>query len=290
MPTVWRNGALHVNGGEGFIIDTRVASAGFDAEVNTALGYIQRTATGADLLQNLLLQMRGSGSKIAIVKGNGNSCASGGAALTKLAKALCHNQGDKGKAVADAMRRCGHTDDWEWLAPLISTTPAYTIQGTPETTGCGVAVLPIDIERWCDGTRPFGYPQSNADIETIKLVLLVILKDGALAGDGAGSKVVWNPAKVSATNTNGVLLHRPPAVGLAHELLHAWYNLVGQQLGVDNGHFSTVLFEYMCVGLGPWTGAGVNENSIRSEWANVLPHVPMTDAPNRVNPARRDLY
>lgn len=57
---------------------------------------------------------------------------------------------------------------------------------------------------------------------------------------------------------------RPPAIGLGHELVHAWYAVQGKQ--PDLSDTNIVLTEMACVGLGPWQRNGISDNGIRSQW------------------------
>jgi hypothetical protein len=81
---------------------------------------------------------------------------------------------------------------------------------------------------------------------------------------------------------------RPPAVGLAHELVHAFYVAQGKQPGHMDSGYSTTLTELICVGLGPFTDNPVSENTIRAAWPPA--NVPQDDILNNVNVERRDPY
>ena len=63
---------------------------------------------------------------------------------------------------------------------------------------------------------------------------------------------------------------RAKSIGLAHELVHAYYNVSGLQMGIDNGDASTAIYEYMCIGLGPWNTEPISENQIRAGWQGVV--------------------
>lgn len=55
---------------------------------------------------------------------------------------------------------------------------------------------------------------------------------------------------------------RPSAIGLAHEMVHAYYSVHGLQPSRENA----VLDDLLCIGLGPWKGIEICENRIREEW------------------------
>jgi len=87
---------------------------------------------------------------------------------------------------------------------------------------------------------------------------------------------------------------RPPGVGLAHELIHAYWSVRGEQLGWTVDTDTTVLFEHKCVGIGHWDsrlGPRMCENQIRDEWfGNTARLFNMSDRVNRSRPSRRAFY
>jgi hypothetical protein len=51
-----------------------------------------------------------------------------------------------------------------------------------------------------------------------------------------------------------------------------------------------VLFEFKCVGLGPWNEHNLSENGLRAQWPQVIAHVGQDDANNRRIPGKRIRY
>jgi hypothetical protein len=87
----------------------------------------------------------------------------------------------------------------------------------------------------------------------------------AKGGGGCGSAVFWNPL-VKAIPGIG---ERPPFIGLAHELIHAWHNALGT---MKNGYDDE---ESFTVGLGAYMNPGANgitENMIRLEHGVPIRH------------------
>ncbi|MDF5988481.1 M91 family zinc metallopeptidase [Pseudomonas aeruginosa] len=134
--------------------------------------------------------------------------------------------------------------------------------------------------------QPLPHRLSDAQQNHARLATIVALKDVSPPSAGCSAHVRWNP-----TATNPLNRIRPPAIGLAHELLHAYYSCRGAQPGYDDNHYSTVLFEYRCVGLGPWDEAPLSENALRKEWwSYACQQVPGSDPENRKAIGKRISY
>jgi len=89
-------------------------------------------------------------------------------------------------------------------------------------------------------------------------------------GTGAGSKVSFDPTRQKSC-WGDVLIERPPAIGLAHELIHAWRNAVGLRLyKVKNDNPACPDDEVMTVGMPPYSYEYFSENLIRAKWAERL--------------------
>lgn len=101
--------------------------------------------------------------------------------------------------------------------------------------------------------------------------LRVYLYDFLSRGTGESCYVVFNHKRDNLSDRHKRYLpsshnweHRPPAVALAHELIHAWRVMTGQ-----------VLFEYgweeeaMTVGLPPFGNMPLSENRVRVEWGGL---------------------
>ena len=59
---------------------------------------------------------------------------------------------------------------------------------------------------------------------------------------------------------------------------------------LDNKTPTTVLFEYRCVGLGPWANADISENKVREQWNAAFLAFDPTDDRNRKMPGPRAYY
>lgn len=169
-----------------------------------------------------------------------------------------------------ALNRGGKQRKWDWFANELNSVPRLRIQGVPSSTPGNYGVLPSDIDRWMSGDRPLlsGF-QSEDDRADIKnAIQIVIHRLGQhFSGSGAHNSVCWNPGKSLSKLTTGRTVYRTPAIGLAHELVHAYHNALGTQLAwsEDATHETGPLFEFLCVGIGPFKGENPTENEIRDE-------------------------
>jgi hypothetical protein len=124
----------------------------------------------------------------------------------------------------------------------------------------------------------------------IQQAVTILFYKQAQVGIKSGSAVSFK-IKNSGQNKN-----RPAAIGLAHELVHAYYNANGMQPGVDVDSESTVLYEMICVGLGPWdsdqteNSTYFSENRFRKEWASVRSSLGNNDPSNLLPTPKRTSY
>jgi uncharacterized Zn-binding protein involved in type VI secretion len=86
-------------------------------------------------------------------------------------------------------------------------------------------------------------------------------------GTGSGSVVSFNPDKQSVGDGSEPWMNRPPAVGLAHELVHADHSAHGTNDFTRTG-------EDMAVGNPPHDNQPFTENKIRNEWTPKQPQRP----------------
>ena len=159
-----------------------------------------------------------------------------------------------------------------WLKKRINEMPLYSLFEKPKyRNGFFNKYRPIkmdELKEWFEE----GYNSDlRKDLEKLKeenvnflqyfnLAIIITLHDQSPPGRAKGSKVYFN---VTDSEKN---LERPPAIGLAHELIHAYYNALGHQPGINKGNPTTTAYELLCVGLSPWTNQPYSENKIRAEW------------------------
>lgn len=198
-----------------------------------------------------------------------NECACLGGDTGRTAEAAAMGGGGNNtiiNAIKIKMNSTGHHQDYGWVRDQLRQIPRYRLQGAVAVAPNNMGLLDIDIERWLTYQRPLFYGVANADLDDLKNAIMIFLASPGgsqpQASVGCHSRVYYDPRK----NFNA-LGPRPAYIGLAHELIHHYYNMRGAQLShsEDSAHFSTVLYEYMCVGLGPWAGAAISENTIRAD-------------------------
>lgn len=255
-------------------VTIRHANADFYNHTVRALEKIRQTTGGAALLNALTAARTGPGRRVVIRSGAASLCRGGGnSTRTLLAQAVLDNTGIVTTEIDNALTSINKAGNYAWLATAMKMCPLYDIQQAPNGVASNINITLADIQGWYSGVLAAAFPFTAAGVnaDQVRQLLLTALADGAMLNPGIGtnSLVEWSQS-THITLTSGIRAARPKAVGLSHELIHALYNATGQQMGVDNGHYSTVLFEYQCVGLGPWTTYPISENKVRSEWQTVV--------------------
>lgn len=92
--------------------------------------------------------------------------------------------------------------------------------------------------------------------------LTLVLEPWMTAGLGCATRINYDPQKTVVNGQN-----RPPQVGLYHELVHAYYNAIGKQLGLEdslNEGNGGRLFEAQALGLGDFGNRPICENKFRT--------------------------
>jgi hypothetical protein len=92
--------------------------------------------------------------------------------------------------------------------------------------------------------------------------LMIVLEPWLNPGLGCATRINFDPHKEVVAG-----VRRPPHCGLFHELVHAYYNATGRQLGREdslNEGNGGRLFELMAVGLGPFAARPFHENAFRA--------------------------
>ncbi len=194
-----------------------------------------------------------------------------------------------------------------WLAGVINNTPRYSIFGRPGHSGSDykawmqslrdvanawlrwsgrdvgyfnqemygggpvtpqaydIGITGAQVQQWMGGAPLSGIVADAGKRLHAILSTIVALYPHGVAGPGVGSAVRFCADPDSEMNQE-----RPPAIGLAHELIHAYWSLKGMQPGDEfaGPDSTTILFEYRCVGIGPWDEVAPSENSIRAQWVS----------------------
>lgn len=124
------------------------------------------------------------------------------------------------------------------------------------------------IEDVADLKQPYSvlFPQAPRGTHRLGDHLLRFLRPWLTPGEGSGSRVNFNPDGMLGCMGDNVMKPRPPALGLAHELCHAWRNAVGERLFDDALSCGLDDDEVMTTGFPPYQYEKYSENLFRASW------------------------
>lgn len=236
---------------------------------------IESFPSGLRLLQGI----QASGKQVGVkYMGPGNNQAAG-AARAYYALRMHHDAGTQGPFTAEFTAAIGRMtaagQNLNWLADQLYRVMIPTWNGGQMQSpfrGLPMVMIP----------RPQGQrPVPQTPIQQIVTILntylagtampnldqmdalVLVLEPWMQAGPGVATRINYDPQK-SVVNGQA----RPPQVGLYHELVHAYYNAIGKQLGREdslNEGNGGRLFEAMAVGLGPFNTRPISENKFRQD-------------------------
>lgn len=282
-----------------------------EAYINYAykcLNYINGTAAGAQLLAAI----NQSTCKTKIMPNGTYGCSASGCArcsVTELVREQELTLGALDRQVLIARleqvsQRQGR-EAFQWLADGVNNMPLYSVyeeeaQYPPRfLTTQQQTVTAAELEQWFETGNQSQFARTRKDVVRAQVKILNFVKNAVIillypGGRNAGCDThISLDVRTWANNTRGVptwwnsAADRPPAIGLAHELCHAYHNVRGDQPGRDFNDATTTLFELISVGLGPWANIAVSENAIRAQWP---PHGFANDDLNLRQVPRRTIY
>jgi hypothetical protein len=96
--------------------------------------------------------------------------------------------------------------------------------------------------------------------------LVRILKPWLREGDGSNCGIYFDPDNQASCAGDRGMAWRPPGIGLAHELCHAWRNVTGRRLFDDAQACGLDDDEVMTTGIPPYNSEPFSENMFRSVW------------------------
>ncbi len=271
-------------------IDSALAE-GFLKYTYTCLNYLYRTPTGKKIIDAL----NRKGQTYILPSGMGNQItgASDNDAFPPLALKLINPNSyfipadNLISLTHHLFKKSSPEDSLKALAKKINETPLYSLFKKPpyqykngfipqylnQITG-HQRILHNDLSNWFTKGDRSGFAKRldlkrNVKIEEasiadfIRLATTIHLSPALPPGRGSSLVTVNFNTKYHQTYYPQ---SRPPAIGLGHELIHAYWAIKGEQLGKEISHPSTLLFELKCVGLGPWRTAKIAENALREDW------------------------
>jgi hypothetical protein len=180
----------------------------------------------------------------------------------------------------------GGADRYAFLAKQINEQPHLSLDAVDGAAPpVKLDVTKDEVRRWIEQGANITRLSANQRNQ-LKLATIAALEIPSTKAGMSSSTVAF-----CISRTNDLNLSRPPAIGLGHELIHSYFYATGEQPGRDFGHYSTALYEFKCIGMGPWRDANVSENVLRSQWAYILRNYgDRIDDLNRRTVARRTRY
>jgi hypothetical protein len=265
------------------VIQVTSDNATYHQKAVACLNQINATRVGQDLYGELVRLGKTIVIAPTAAPNEGNKCTSGGDAVFYRLRAALRDspvytiQRELGLALMGAaaagwtIEKIGYT-----LAVGLSPATVRTInnqvnvntmtEGARRMVGERIADL---IEQAADGGS--AAPLKNAPRGSHSLADLVVrfLRPWMAPGTGAGSRVNFNPDSLLSCMGDR-MKRRPPAIGLAHELCHAWRNAAGQRLFDDALSCGLDDDEVMTTGFPPFQYEKFSENLFRSQWRTKL--------------------
>ncbi len=96
-----------------------------------------------------------------------------------------------------------------------------------------------------------------------------LLRPYLTSGRGAASKVSFNHSKTFHCEHDPAMHQRPPAVGLAHELIHALHNSSGVNMALVKKNNENIE-ELITTGMPPYNFEELSDNKMRTQWPSHL--------------------
>ena len=265
--------------GHGTTIEIKNDDRAFFTKVVSKLDELRSIRLGQQLLGEIQ-------KKIIIVPtapGRGNMCTSGGDTIFYRLRAAFRGAGgysvqtELGRALMGAasagwtLERIGYT-----LAGGLSPVTVRSINNLKQTTimtpdarkrlGAQIAEM---IEDVADLKQQSTILFTARGTHSVGDHLLRFLQPWLRPGAGGGSKINYNPDGLLGC-MGDKMKPRPPAIGLAHELCHAWRNAVGRRLFDDAMSCGLDDDEVMTTGFPPYQYEKYSENLFRAHWPTKL--------------------
>lgn len=231
----------------------------------------------------LLLQKITAGKHdVTIVQqiGGGNTCDHDLLGCPPLTSAIRHkNQQVFPKELTTAFdnaKRKGVPIDFFAKQLNLGMTPAsYSAKKNvvPPPAPAGKTLLPAAVTMAVNFLEDLA--SGNALLETLPLGwrydLPRLLRLYMRPGTGSRSHVRFDPNGSASCKIDPAMNRRPPAIGLAHELIHSLHGSQGTSLQwvVDAG--GACLEEVVTTGLPPYNFEELSDNKMRTQWSSKLP-------------------
>lgn len=246
------------------------AHGNYMMEVLQHLSEINRRPLGRQLLQAL----GHAGKNQVVLYGGPNSNQAAGSPMGYVLMRKYHDGTDQNRFTAELQHTVqASTKGRSWIAAKLvdQTLPHWNGGTSPGPFGArgkglvSAAKAKAQLDDWLAGNSM----PDNDEMD----ILLLVLRTWLRPGPGVGTRINYDPKK---TISGGQM--RPPPIALVHELMHAYFNATGTQLGREDSIQEANggrLFELMSCGLRPFDTDTFGENQIRTVW----PHAPRMQYP-----------
>jgi len=95
-----------------------------------------------------------------------------------------------------------------------------------------------------------------------------ILRTWLTPGRGASTTISFDPGDWKPCSLDPAMKGRHPALGLAHEMIHAWHSASGRNMRVKIGNEN--LEEVITTGLPPYNFEEISDNKLRTEFGDEI--------------------
>lgn len=259
--------------------------------LDTDIKFLNKTMARLDelwtipLAQNMINEITKNVLIVPVTEDGGNMCTSGGDAIFYRLRAAMRGsttislRAELGVALMGAaaagwsLDRIGYTLAGGLTAVTFRTAGNLSFVATMnssarERLGREIAQLIEDVG---DGVKDEHDLNGKAeDGRSLGDHLVRLLRPWMKPGSGSGSRINYDPTK-ELSCAGDKMAKRPPTIGLAHELCHAWRNATGQRLFDDANSCGLPDDEVMTTGFPPYQYEKYSENLFRANWGSELP-------------------
>lgn len=234
----------------------------FAAYTVMCLRLLYETRVGATVLDFL-------GSRGTLIQSDpGGNAVQSTPSMTSVATELAHDVAPNVKlqATSQAVSRmlvAGGAERYAYLAQRINSMQRLHLDAQDGAPPMNMNLTRKEVFDWIDKGKVINRLTGDQKVQ-LRLATIAVLENAATRGVSGQASIKFCTKRDTFMNTN-----RPPAIGLGHELIHAYFHAQGTQPGLNFGAPSTALYEFKCIGIGPWAQAAISENALRTQWAAI---------------------
>ena len=172
------------------------------------------------------------------------------------------------RQLANGLTPATYTGATNVVRPTMAWTSALPTKATATQTMAKADEMMVKAKTMLENLTTGSLKLSELP-ESWKFNVPRLLREHMDAGKGTGSKVSFNATKTFHCVNDPAMHQRPPAIGLAHELIHALHNSQGKGLGcvIQNNQN---LEEVVTTGMAPYQYEPISDNKMRTQWPTRL--------------------